>query len=55
MADQLQHKNSVGGDEATLPAEFIGVTDRLIENRFCPSGAFARSVKPKACVSMGAE
>src|SRR2546421_7553327 len=25
MTDQLQHKNSVGGNEATLPAEFIVV------------------------------
>jgi len=25
MADQLQHKNSTDGDEATLPAEFIAV------------------------------
>ena len=25
MADQLQNKNSVGGDEATLSAEFIAV------------------------------
>src|SRR6266446_2037966 len=25
MRDQLQHKNSAGRDEATLPAEFIGV------------------------------
>jgi len=25
MADQLQHKNSAGGDKATLPAEFIAV------------------------------
>jgi predicted metal-binding membrane protein len=25
MAGQLQHKNSVGGDEATLPAEFVAV------------------------------
>src|SRR5258707_219983 len=28
---------------------------RLIGNRFWPSGALARSLKPKACVSMGAE
>ena len=27
----------------------------LIGNRFLPSGALARSLKPKACVSMGAE
>src|SRR5207253_117798 len=25
MTDQLQHKNSAGGNEATLPAEFIAV------------------------------
>src|SRR5882672_11405400 len=25
MTDQLQHKNSVGGNEARLPAEFIAV------------------------------
>src|SRR5712691_1569596 len=25
MRDQLQHKNSAGGNEATLPAEFIAV------------------------------
>ena len=28
---------------------------RLIGNRFWPSGALTRSLKPKACVSMGAE
>ena len=27
---------------------------KLIGNRFWPSGALARSLKPKACVSMGA-
>src|SRR6266568_6127131 len=25
MTDQLQHKNSAGGNEATLPAEFVAV------------------------------
>jgi len=25
MTDQLQHKNSAGGNEATLPTEFIAV------------------------------
>ena len=29
--------------------------DLLTRNRFWPSGALARSLKPKACVSMGAE
>jgi hypothetical protein len=33
----------------------ISDSSRLIGNRFWPSGALARSAKPKARVSMGAE
>jgi hypothetical protein len=31
------------------------IHEHLIGNCFWPSGALARSLKPKACVSMGAE
>ena len=33
----------------------VDATLELIGKRFWPSGALARSLKPKACVSMGAE
>ena len=58
-------REMLGADRAHAPLRFffcaedapdIGVTNRiLIGNRFWPSGALSRSVKPKACVSMGAE
>ena len=38
-----------------LPTQTIYFIEVLIGNRFWPSGALARSLKPKACVSMGAE
>ena len=43
------------GYEDVVEQEFTSFVSRLIGNRLRPSGALARSLKPKACVSMGAE
>src|SRR5205823_2678988 len=43
------------GYEDVVEQEFTSFVSRLIRNRLWPSGALARSLKPKACVSMGAE
>jgi hypothetical protein len=40
------------GDSGVMMLHLRIGTDR---NRFWPSGALARSLKPEACVSMGAE
>ena len=42
------------GYEDVVEQEFTSFVSRLIGNRFWPSGALARSLKPKTCVSMGA-
>ena len=59
--DRRLEARSRAGERAAAAAILLprGPTGRksllLIGNRFWPSGALARSLKPKACVSMGAE
>jgi hypothetical protein len=44
--------NSVRQDGDVIEQEFTSFTSRLIGNRFWPSGALARSLKPKTCISI---
>jgi predicted metal-binding membrane protein len=44
MAGQLQNKNSVGGDEATLPAEFIAVCVLAFVASLAATAYFCRSM-----------
>jgi hypothetical protein len=39
------------GYEDVVEQEFTSFVSRLIGNRFSPSGALARSLKPKTCIS----
>jgi predicted metal-binding membrane protein len=44
MADQLQHKNSVGGDEAALPADFIAICVLAFVASLAATAYFCRSM-----------
>jgi len=45
MADQSQHKNSAGCDEATLPAEFIAVCVLAFAASVSATVYFCRSMR----------